>query len=160
MALLRKRAWDIMRDDFFTVVEGAGFTQIIKTLNASLAKQPDNDFVVIVSRTGSFRGIVTMMDILRGMGPCLLEYSATDSESLDFESACIRACQVCSNVEVEQVMQTDVPRVKPSDVLSVIMDKFFEYRRARAVVEEGDKVIGVVHKKDLYLEIARDVDQW
>ena len=43
--LLRKRAWDIMREDYASVREDASLSEAIRALGESRKKQPDNAFV-------------------------------------------------------------------------------------------------------------------
>jgi hypothetical protein len=40
------------------------------------------------------------------------------------------------------------------------MEIFLDYRRGRAVVAEGGKIMGLILLPDVYKEIGRDVEEW
>ncbi|KUJ96094.1 MAG: hypothetical protein PWR24_1258 [Desulfonauticus sp.] len=158
--LLRKRVWDIMRDDFPFVEEDASLTQVIKTLKEYNEKYPELNCVLVFSKEKKFLGVISMWNILQALGPCLLQESSLWDEDVNWDKAFTRACRICSQVGIKDIIQQDVPRLKPKDPLAKVMETFVDYRRGRAVVEEGDKVIGFVLLSDLYKEIARDVENW
>lgn len=157
--LQRKRAWDIMREEFFSVEEDASLSQVVKQINLSREKYPDNTFVLVFSKKSEFLGVITMWNILQAMGPCLLKGLDQRGES-NWDQIFHVACQTCSQVGIRETIQRDVPAIKPTDPLAKIMEIFLDYRRGRAVVEEGGKIIGVVLLADVYREIAKDVENW
>jgi CBS domain-containing protein len=164
--LMRKRVWDIMRTDFVSVSEDSGLVQVIKVLNLGIKARPENNYVLVFSDgpeqgqdQGEFRGLVTMWNILQAMGPCLLKNISLRGE-VDWDDAFQGALRTCSQVGIRDVLQRDVPRVKPTDPLARIMEIFLDYRRGRAIVEDGGRVMGVVLLHDLYLEMASDVERW
>ncbi|MDQ7032849.1 MAG: CBS domain-containing protein [Desulfonauticus sp.] len=159
--LLRKRVWDIMREDFPYVKEDVSLTTVIKTLNDYRNnKNEDINCVVVYSLDDKFLGIISMWNIINSLGPCLLKETALWDDEVNWDKAFTRACRICSQVGLTDIVQTDVPRVKPNDPLAKIMEIFLDYRRGRAIVEEGGKVIGLVLLSDLYKEVARDVENW
>jgi CBS domain-containing protein len=155
--LLRKRAWDIMREEFPSVQEDAAVQEVVKSLAASRTRFPDNNCVVVNSRKGEFRGVVSMWNLIHSMGPCLLKGMGLDEREVDWDKAFERACRECAQDSIAGYIQTDVPRIKANDPLARILEIFLDYRRGRAVVEEGGKVIGIVLLADLYREIACDL---
>ncbi|MFO7816475.1 MAG: CBS domain-containing protein [Thermodesulfobacteriota bacterium] len=158
--LLRMRAWDIMREEFPRVEEDASLSRIIKEMNKSRKEQPDNNCVLVFSKNDDFLGVVSMWNVLQSMGPCLLKSSGLSEKDVDWDRAFAQACRLCSQVRLKDILQKDVPRVRPNDPLARIMEIFLDYRRGRAVVTEGGRVMGLVLLSDLYKEIARDVEEW
>lgn len=61
--LLRKRAWDMMREDFATIDESASLAEGIRTLRDSMKTAPDNSVVVVKRKTAPFA-------VLRPYGLC------------------------------------------------------------------------------------------
>ncbi|WP_456325027.1 CBS domain-containing protein [Desulfonauticus submarinus] len=158
--LLRKRVWDIMRDDYPKVSEDASLTKVIKVLKKYNDKYPEINCVLVFSKDNKFKGVISMWNIIQSLGPCLLKESSLLDKEVNWDKAFTRACRICSQVGIEEIVQMNVPVVKPSDPLAKVMEIFIDYRRGRAVVEEGGKVIGLVLLSDLYREVARDVENW
>lgn len=152
--LLRKRVWDIMREDFASVREDASLAEAIRALLASRQKQPDNTFVLVLSKTDRFLGVVSMWNLVQGLGPCLLRDTLLEPAEVDWDKAFAHACRSCANVGLMDCIQVDVPVIKPGDTLARVLELFLDYRRGRAVVEEGGRIIGVVVLADLFREIG------
>lgn len=152
--LLRKRVWDIMREDFASVREDASLAEAIGALRAVRVKQPDMSFVLVFSRSDKFLGVLSMWNLIQGMGPCLLKGSVLEDNEVDWDGAFVRACRSCAQVRIADCLQHDIPMLKPNDPLARMLEVFLDYRRGRAVVEEGGKIIGVVTLADLFKEIS------
>lgn len=58
-------------------------------------------------------------------------------------------------MRISEWVQTDVPVLKANDPLARGLEVLLDYRRGRAVVEEGGRIIGVVTVADLFREISR-----
>jgi CBS domain. len=80
--LLRKRVWDIMREDFAFVREDSSLADAITALRAIRVKQPDMSFVLVFSKSEKFLGILSMWNLIQGMGPCLLKGSVLEATRL------------------------------------------------------------------------------
>jgi CBS domain-containing protein len=156
--LMRKRVWDIMRTDFASVSEDSGLVQVVKTLSRGIEEHPENNFVLVFSENQEFRGLVTMWNVLQAMGPCLLKNVPLLGE-IDWDDAFHSALRTCSQVGIREILQRDVPKVKPTDPLVRVMEIFLDYRRGRAIVEDGGRVMGVVLLHDLYREMAADMER-
>ena len=152
--LLRKRVWDIMREDFAFVREDSSLADAITALRAIRVKQPDMSFVLVFSKSEKFLGILSMWNLIQGMGPCLLTGSVLDGNEVDWDSAFASACRSCAQVRIVDCLQHDIPTLKPNDPLARVLEVFLDYRRGRAVVEEGGRIIGVVCLADLFKEIG------
>lgn len=61
--LLRKRAWDIMNEDFSTIEDSASLAEAVRTLRDSMKETPDNHVVVVKKKNGSSAGLFPS-------GPC------------------------------------------------------------------------------------------
>lgn len=155
--LLRKRAWDIMREEYAFVREDASLSEAIVALTAVRKKQPDTSFVLVFSKSERFLGILSMWNLIQGMGPCLLKGSVLDGNEVDWDKAFGQACRSCAQVRISDCLQSDVPVLKPNDPLARVLEVFLDYRRGRAVVEEGGRVIGVVTLADLFKEIGESL---
>ncbi len=151
--LYRKRAWDIMRSDYPSVKDDATIGQVIEVMNASREHYPDNNFVLVMNKKGKFLGGVSMWNIIRAMGPDLLKQSAGNREESS-EKAFRLACQLGVQRGITKIIQKDIPMIKPNDTLARIIEVFLDYRQGRAIVEEGEKIMGVVMMADVYSEIA------
>jgi predicted transcriptional regulator len=154
--LMRKRVWDIMRTDYARVGEDSGLVQVIKALDGALEANPTSNYVLVFSEANEFRGLVTMWNVLQAIGPCLLKNITLRGE-VDWDDAYHGALRTCSQVGIRDIMQRDVPKVKPTDPLARIMEIFLDYRQGRAIVEEGGRVMGIVLLHDLYREMASDL---
>jgi predicted transcriptional regulator len=155
--LYRKRAWDIMRSEFPSVGEAATLSQVIETMGKSLLHNADHDFVMVKTSEGKFVGIITMWNIIQAMGPDLLKKTVKSKDDENFEKAFRLACQLGAQTGIKKMIQKNFPRIKSNDTLSRIIEAFLDYNQGTAVVEEGEKIIGVVIMADVYKEIARNI---
>lgn len=159
--LLRKRAWDVMREEYPAVKENASLSSVIKTLQDSRTEYPDNNFVLVLSMDGKkCIGVLSMWNIIQAIGPSLLKGAGMSERDVNWDKAFKHACMICSQVDIKDFMQVDVPRINPNEPLARILEIFLDYRRGRAIVEDGDRILGVVLLADLYLEISHDVTSW
>ena len=152
--LLRKRVWDIMREDYAFVREDASLSEAITALREIRSRQPDGSFVLVFSKNEKFLGILSMWNLIQGIGPCLLKGSVLEGNEVDWDKAFAMACRSCAQVRISDCLQHDIPTLKPNDPLARILEVFLDYRRGRAVVEEGGRIIGVVCMADLFKEIG------
>jgi len=156
--LLRKRAWDIMREDFLTVATNAGLGEVLVRLRESIAKQADNDFAVVVREAGQLAGVLTMRDMLRVIQDCVLrDEIVRNAEEMDWDRAFARACDLCCNRTVSEIMDKKPLVVRPNEPILLVLNNLVESRFRWAVVEEGNRPIGVVVMGDLYNEISREM---
>lgn len=159
--LLRKRAWDVMREDYPAVTEDASLTSVIKALKESRKEYPDNNFVVVLSKDRKkFKGVISMWNIIQAIGPCLLKSVNLVERDVNWDVAFKHACMTCAQVEIKDFMQIDVPRINPNEPLARILEIFLDYRRGRAIVQDGERILGVVLLADLYREISKDATSW
>lgn len=151
--LLRKRAWDIMREEYGFVRENASLSEAIEALGKIRKKQPDMSFVLVFTENERFVGLLSMWTLIQSMGPCLLKGFDMESLQVNWDEAFVQACRSCAQVKIADCFQADVPILKPNDPIARVLEVFLDYRRGRAVVEEGGRIIGVVTLADLFKEI-------
>ncbi len=158
--LLRKRAWDMMRDEFPRIQEDDTLAKALEVLQAAMQDSPENHTVVVLKKNGGFAGVVSIWNVLKAVEQTVLKREELKNvEEADFDQAFARACAVCTHTGLEGHVETDVVLLKPSDTLLTVLEKFLGKRRGWAVVEEGDRVIGMIYSGDLFREIARDVSR-
>ncbi len=150
-----------MREEYPAVTEDASLTSVIKALEKSRNEYPDNNFVVVLSKDRKlFKGVLSMWNLIQALGPCLLKSIGMVERDVNWDNAIKHACVTCSQVEIKDFMQIDVPRINPNEPLARVLEIFLDYRRGRAIVEDGDRILGVVLLADLYREISKDATSW
>jgi CBS domain-containing protein len=150
-----------MREEYPAVTEDASLTSVIKALEKSRNEYPDNNFVVVLSKDRKlFKGVLSMWNLIQALGPCLLKSIGMVERDVNWDNAFKHACVTCSQVEIKDFMQIDVPRINPNEPLARVLEIFLDYRRGRAIVEDGDRILGVVLLADLYREISKDATSW
>ena len=58
--LLRKRVWDIMREEYASVDEDTSLAEAVQAMHDLRARQPDTNFILVFTRDGRFLGILSM----------------------------------------------------------------------------------------------------
>lgn len=156
--LLRKRAWDIVREDYASVPETANMLETVRALTDAQAVLPGLDAVVVLGPDGAFRGLVAMDDLMAALERNVFRDKALDgTRGSDWDEAFRRACLTCSEVGAADMMRPDEPAIRPNDPLIMVVESFLDRRCNTAVVREGERVLGVVRKGDAFAEVAREV---
>ena len=160
--LFRKRAWDIMRDEFATVDEAASLAEAVRALRESQKKAPENNIILVTGKSGGkegvLKGAVSVWTVLAALDENVLR--DPDHKVVhegDFDKAFARASAVCTHTPLTSHMEPDVPTLKPNDPMPVVLELFLRRRRGWAVVQENGKVLGVILVADLYRELAGDI---
>ncbi len=151
--LLRDRAWDVMRTDMVEVREKDSLRDVALCLRQAMKGQPDKACAVVLSSEGEFKGVVTAWWLLL----YLEQYAQEDSLRLrgkgDFEGTFKTICRKCFSRIAGDVVERDVPVVKPQDPLTSVLEAMLTTRRRWAVVMEGGKVLGVIAAEDLFMQM-------
>ncbi len=156
--LLRKRAWDIMREEFSVVDEDATLAQAIDVLSDSIKETPDTHFVIVQNKSGAYRGVVSVWSVLKAMEAEVLRDEALEGiEGPEWDSAFARACAVCTQTDLGGHMVKNVVEFRPNDPLMIVLDTFLKKKKSWAVVMEGEKVLGTIFIGDLYRELSGDM---
>ncbi|MHC1700466.1 MAG: CBS domain-containing protein [Humidesulfovibrio sp.] len=161
--LFRKRAWDLMREEYAWVDESASLAEAVRALRQSQKASPEDNVVLVLGRspggeTRRLKGAVSVWKVLEAVDECVLR----DPElkvacETDFDKTFARACAVCIHTSLARYMEADVPVLKPGDPLPVVLELFLRKRRGWAVVEENGRVLGVVLVADVYRELSADM---
>ena len=156
--LFRKRAWDLMREDYAMVDEAASLAEAVRALRSSQERAPENNVVLVLGKNGLLKGAVSIWNVLSAMDECVLRDPDLKVVcETDFDNTFARACAVCTHTAISGHMEPDVPTLKPSDPLPVVLELFLRKRRGWAVVEENGKVLGIILVADLYREMSADM---
>jgi CBS domain-containing protein len=160
--LFRKRAWDLMREEFAWVDESASLAEVVRALRESQKANPENNVVLVLAKSGTesrkLKGAVSVWKVLEAVDECVLrDPELKVARESDFDKTFARASAVCIHTSLSGYMEADVPVLKPSDPLPVVLELFLRKRRGWAVVEENGKVLGVVLVADVYREVSADM---
>ncbi|MFW5501090.1 MULTISPECIES: CBS domain-containing protein [unclassified Maridesulfovibrio] len=158
--LLRKRAWDIMNEEFSTIEDSASLAEAVRTLRDSMKETPDNHIVVVKKKNGSLRGVVSIWTLLKAVEDMVLkDEDLTLTEEADWDRAFKRAGTACCSASLDDHIEEDVVILKPTDPMLVVLEIFRKKKRTWALVQEGGNIIGVVLLSDAYREVTRDLVQ-
>ncbi|NDV21153.1 CBS domain-containing protein [Desulfovibrio sp. JC022] len=158
--LLRKRAWDIMNEEFSTIDESASLSEAVRSLRDSMKEAPDNHIVVVKKKNGSLRGVVSIWTMLKAVEDLVLkDEDLSLSEEADWDRAFKRAGTACCSAALDGHIEEDVAILKPTDPMLVVLEIFRKKKRTWALVQEGGNIIGVVLLSDVYREVTRDLVQ-
>lgn len=156
--LMRKRAWDIMRDDFTTVGEGTGLMEIIRALRQGIELDSDNHIAVVLDAQGEYRGVLTMWKVMEKLEQCVFgDETLMNLKDQDWDKAFAVACRSCAARGIGDLLEAKVPVVLPNDPLITVVEEFLRHQRGWSLVKDGDIVLGVVFKSDIFREVSRDV---
>ena len=157
--LLRKRAWDFMREEPPTVTDAASLAEVMRTLRTAMKEDPELRNVIVTDKAGHYKGTVSIWTILRQVEKSVFRDS--DMRLVgenDWDRILERAVRICPQTGIEEMIETEVARIKPSDPLLAVLEIFLSKKRWRyAVVEEGGKAMGIVLAADVFRELTRDM---
>ncbi|WP_147822211.1 CBS domain-containing protein [Salidesulfovibrio onnuriiensis] len=158
--MLRKRAWDMMRDEFATVQEDASLAEAIRVMRDSMSESPENTAVVVKNKAGKLAGVISIWSILKAVEKSVLkDENLRQVGETDWDQAFKNACLICTQLRLDEYIERDVPVVKPNDPALLVLDHFLKRKRHWAVVEEGGRTMGIINIADLYREMTRDMIQ-
>ena len=154
--LLRRRAWDILREDYPIVKIDDPLAEAIRKLNA--CANEGCLCALVEDRNGRIKGAVSIWDTMRFMEDTLLRGDGL--KCLDenrYEQMFTNACKVSGSIAVKDVMDKDMTIVRPDEPLLLVLEDFVKKGRSYATVMEGGKVIGVIMINDIYKEISDQI---
>lgn len=154
--LLRKRAWDIAREDFPVLKEADTLAEAMRILRKAV-----NDgclCALVFDGNKRFKGAVSVWDTMRFMEDTLMHGDALRGiDENRFEQMFRNACKVAGSTTVKDVMDKDVTVVKPDEPLVLVLEDLVKKGRSYAVIKEGPRVIGVTMINDIYKEISDEI---
>ena len=96
--LFRKRAWDLMREDFATVDESASLAEAVRALRESQKKAPENNVVLVMGKSGAANAIALLRATREISGRLRLvsfdntaeplEFALQNAAALDYPAGC------------------------------------------------------------------------
>jgi Mg/Co/Ni transporter MgtE len=151
-----------MRDEFATVDESASLAEAVRALRESQKKSPENNIVLVTGKSGNkegvLKGVVSVWTVLAALDEKVLrDPELKVAREGDFDKAFARASAVCTHTSLATHMEPDVPTLKPNDPMPVVLELFLRRKRGWAVVQENNKVLGVILVADLYKELSGDI---
>ncbi len=156
--LMRKRAWDLMRENYTRVDESTSLTEVIRLVREAVGKEADNHICLVFGKDGQFKGVITMWGVLRHLESCVFtDEIIRDFADNNWDQAFGAACRACAEKGILDLVENSFPEVRPNDPLVMVLGEFLGHRRGWAVVRESGKVLGVILKADVFREIAGDV---
>ncbi len=158
--MLRKRAWDMMRDEFPTVQEDASLAETIRVMREAMVDAPDSQVVVVLNKAGKLKGTINLWKLFKAVKQSVLkdENLKQDGE-VDWDQQFANACLICTQLRLDDYLIKNPPILKPNEPILLVLDTFLKSRRDWALVMEADKVMGVVYVTDVYREMTRDMVQ-
>uniref|UniRef100_A0A7C3W7X2 CBS domain-containing protein n=1 Tax=Fundidesulfovibrio putealis TaxID=270496 RepID=A0A7C3W7X2_9BACT len=157
--LLRERAWDVMHTDVVTVLETESLRDVAVKLRKAMKTNPEKACAVVLSANGEFKGAVTAWWLLLYTEQCALEDSVKLGSGSDFETSFRTVCRKCFSRRAGEVVELDVPLVKPQDPLAAVLEAMLSSRRRWAVVMEGGRVLGVIAAEDVFMQLEWSADE-
>jgi CBS domain-containing protein len=156
--LLRKRAWDVMRSDIYTVPETATLGLVIGRHREAIKEHPDNQVVLVVNDHGHLKGAVSLMDVMGAIEEQVLRDDLVkNAEDADWDKAFSRACVLGCSMDISKLVRKEVPTLRAGDPVLLVLDLLVDKRTQWAVVVEGEKPIGVISMGEIFREISREM---
>jgi len=158
--MLRKRAWDMMRDDYPSVQEDASLAETIRVMRNAMIEAPDSQVVVVKSKGDKLVGAINLWNLFKAVKTSVLKDENLKNEGeVDWDQQFANACLICTQLRLDEYLITNPPILKPNEPILLVLDTFLKSRRDWALVVESDKVMGVVYVTDVYREMTRDMVQ-
>ncbi|QGY40125.1 CBS domain-containing protein [Pseudodesulfovibrio cashew] len=158
--MLRKRAWDMMRDEFPAVRDDASLAETIRVMRTAMVEAPDSQVVVVQNKAGKLVGAINLWQLFKAVRQSVLkDENLRQDGQVDWDQQFANACLICTQMRLDDYLIRNPPILKPNEPILLVLDTFLKSRRDWALVMEGDKVMGVVYVTDVYREMTRDMVQ-
>ncbi len=158
--MLRKRAWDMMRDEYPTVRDDASLAEAIRVMRTAMKEAPDSQVVVVKNKAGKLVGAINLWKLFKAVKKSVLkDENLKIAGEVDWDQHFANACLGCTQIRLDDHIIKNPPILKPNEPIMLVLDTFLKSRRDWALVMEGDKVMGVVYVTDVYREMTRDMIQ-
>lgn len=158
--MLRKRAWDMMRDDFPTVQEDASLAEAIRVMRESMKEAPDSQVLIVTNKAGKLVGAINLWKLFKAVKSSVLkDENLKQDGKVDWDQQFANACLICTQLRLHDHLIKSPPILKPNEPILLVLDTFLKSRRDWALVMEGERVMGVVYVTDVYREMTRDMVQ-
>lgn len=155
--LMRKRAWDIVREDYVRVESDGSLAEVMERL-LECVKSRNGCLCVLVFEGQTLLGAVSIWDTVRFMTACLKQAGlAKDTGDGAFEELFHAACKLGVSARVVDIMDRDFAVLAPDTPLVGVMAGFVKKGRSYAVVKEGSQTLGVIMIQDVFEALAEEV---
>lgn len=156
--LLRKRAWDIVREDYPRLREDDSLAEAMRKLNACVSDGSGSLCALVMDDEGHLKGALSIWDTMRFMEDNLLRTgSLRGIEEDGFDRIFRNACKVAGSSVVADLMDRDMTVVGPDEPILLVLENFVKKGRSYAVVVEAGKVIGTIMISDVFREISGEI---
>lgn len=156
--LLRKRAWDIVREDYPRLAEGDSLADAVYVLNGCMGTGCGGLCALVMDESGRLKGAVSIWDTMRFMEDTLLSGGSLHGIEEDgFDRIFHNACKVAGSTTIADIMDKDMTVVSPDEPLLMVLEAVVKKGRSYAVVKEGKRTIGVIMIHDIFKEISTDM---
>lgn len=156
--LMRKRAWDLMREEYPSITTKQQLADAMSALHEFQKAQPQCIAVAVVDDEGRPKGMITMRGVLDYIRGSLKSRDVLrEIENGGFDQLITQSCQMFGSTPITGIMEETVLKVSPEDSLLSLVDKFLKNRKEAALVVDGDKVLGMILLADVYREVSKSV---
>ncbi|MFI3271170.1 MAG: CBS domain-containing protein [Pseudomonadota bacterium] len=155
--LLRKRAWDIVREEYPTLQENDSLSVAVRKLNSCVGHACGCLCALVFDDEGHLKGSISIWDTMRFMEDKLTQRSAMRGGEDGYDRVFHNACKLAGSTKVRDLMDREMTTLSPDDSLITILDKVVKKGRSYAVVKDASKVIGVIMISDIFNEISTDM---
>ncbi|MDR2504132.1 MAG: CBS domain-containing protein [Deltaproteobacteria bacterium] len=152
--LMRKRAWDMAREDYARVEGDASLVEVMRKLSECV-KSGNGCLCVLVFEGTELLGAVSIWDTIRFMNSTIRQIGLSREErEWDFENLFHAVCALGAAAHVTDVMDTGYTILAPDMPIPEIMAKLVKNGRSYAVVMEGTRTLGVIMIQDIFVELT------
>ena len=155
--LMRKRAWDIVREDYVRVESEDSLTLAMQKL-LHCVKSGNGCLCALVFEGSGLLGAVSIWDTVRFMNASLKQSGLKkDMNEGDFEEMFHIACKLGAATRVTDIMDKDFTALAPDMPLVDVMANFVKKGRSYAIVKEGTQTLGVIMIQDVFAALAEEI---
>lgn len=175
---IEKKARDIMLGiaDYSTVSVDNTVREAVEKLLASFRSlvsssrimETGHRSLLVFDAKGDLAGILSIMDLIRGVRPAYL--AAPRSDQLDeiryshmfwggWDGLFSVQTGALAHKKVGELMSEPPPTIDESTNLMEVADLMYRTQKRRLIVTSGKKVIGIIREQDLFFEMAKIVLQ-
>ncbi len=154
---------DLMQEDFEFIKPDATIQEAVRKLSELDCRStehgaPGAQSLVVIDDEGQLLGVITMLDILKGIEPAFMRES-TLLAGLTWDGLFSELIHQAENRTVEEAMTPakELVAVDPEDRLMTAVELMVARDVRRIPVLDGDKVVGMVRLYDIFHEVAREM---
>jgi CBS domain-containing protein len=148
-------ASDVMDTRFHCLQPEETIAEAVRRFKTSSDTEGKKIFGMMVTDSqGRLTGMLSMFDILLFTQPKHVEIWG-EIEDVDPEPMFEAQLERVKNIRVADIMTTEVVTIKPDTHLLVIVDLMIKRHIRRLPVVDGEAVVGIVYRSDLFYHLLR-----